>query len=247
VWGLEEPGAHDRLLVVSPHLDDAVISCGALMRAHPGAIVVTMFAASPALYSDPLNEHDTACGFEPGTDTMAVRRDEDVVALGRVGARPHWLSFCQNSHAERRDPVAVIPGAIDALVATIEQVAPSCVVAPLGLLHPDHMSCHATALAASERIATLPWLWYSDLPYVYVPGVLATRTRALHKAGYVAAPACPVVDADADAKWHAFEGYATQVAVMDGLWNLRERLRRAGEFYWELTKSTTSDGAVSLA
>ncbi len=236
MWGLEEHGAHDRLLVLSPHLDDAVISCGALMRAHPGATVATLFAASPVAYTNPLNEHDTACGFQPGTDTMAVRREEDVVALGRVGASTRPLGFCQNSHEERADPVAVVPGAVDALVATIDDVQPSCVVAPLGLLHVDHMSCHATALAAMARTTSLPWLWYSDLPYVYVPGVLMTRFRELHKAGYVAAPACPVVDDDADAKWHTFEGYATQVAVMDGLWDLRERLRRGGESYWELTR-----------
>jgi LmbE family N-acetylglucosaminyl deacetylase len=167
---------------------------------------------------------------------MAVRRAEDVVALGRVGATGRWLGFCQNSHVERGDAAAVVAGAVDALLETIDDVRPSCVVAPLGLLHVDHMSCHATALAASERTADVPWLWYSDLPYVYVPGVLMTRFRELHKAGYVAAPACPAVDDDADAKWHAFEGYATQVAVMDGLWKLRERLRRGGESYWELTR-----------
>ncbi len=236
MWGLEEPGQHDRLLVISPHLDDAVISCGALMRAHPGATVATLFAASPEHYTNPLNEHDTDCGFQPGTDTMAVRRDEDVVALGRVGATGRWLEFCQNSHVERAEPVDIVPGAVDALLATIADAQPSCVVAPLGLMHVDHMSCHATALVASERANDVPWLWYSDLPYVYVPGVLSTRFRALHKAGYVAAPACPIVDDDADAKWYAFEGYATQIAVMEGLWNLRERLRRGGESYWELSR-----------
>jgi LmbE family N-acetylglucosaminyl deacetylase len=236
MWGLEEPGRHERLLIVSPHLDDAVISCGSLMRAHPGAIVATLFAASPEHYSDPLNEHDTACGFQPGTDTMAVRRDEDVVALNRVGATPRWLEFRQNSHAERSEPVTIVPGAVDALLGCIDDVQPSCVVAPLGLLHVDHMSCHAAALAASERADEIAWLWYCDLPYVYVPGVLMTRFRELHKAGYVAAPACPIVDDDADAKWQAFKGYATQVAVLDELWDLRERLRRGGESYWELTR-----------
>src|SRR5437773_641965 len=70
-WGLEDDGELERLLVLSPHLDDVVISCGGLLRAHRGATVVTLFAASPPAYTDPLNEHDTACGFEPGDDTMA--------------------------------------------------------------------------------------------------------------------------------------------------------------------------------
>src|SRR5579862_4211033 len=127
VWGLEEPGDLDRLLVISPHLDDAVLSCGALMLAHPGATVATLFAASPDSYSDPLNEHDTDCGFSPGDDTMAVRRAEDVRALRAVGAQSRWLPLCQNSHVERADPIAIPPGAVDAIVEAVNEVGPSCV------------------------------------------------------------------------------------------------------------------------
>ena len=82
-WGLEDDGELDRLLVISPHLDDVVISCGGLLLAHPGATVATLFAASPPVYTDPLNEHDTACGFQPGDDTMATRRVEDERAARR--------------------------------------------------------------------------------------------------------------------------------------------------------------------
>lgn len=37
----------DRLLVVSPHLDDAVLSCGCWLASRPGAAVVTVFAGRP--------------------------------------------------------------------------------------------------------------------------------------------------------------------------------------------------------
>jgi LmbE family N-acetylglucosaminyl deacetylase len=234
VWGLEEPGELDKLLVVSPHLDDAVMSCGALMLAHPGATVATLFAASPATYTDPLNEHDTDCGFVAGQDTMAVRRDEDVRALAAVGATPRWLILCQNSHVERADPIAEPAGAADALVETIRDLRPTCVVAPLGLSHPDHQACHASALAARERADTTRWLWYSDLPYVFIPRVLAARFRALHKRGITATPACPSVSHDFAAKWSAFGAYATQVPVLDRLWQLHERLEHAAEQYWLL-------------
>jgi LmbE family N-acetylglucosaminyl deacetylase len=234
VWGLEEPGELDRLLVISPHLDDAVVSCGALLLAHPGATVATLFAASPESYTDPLNEHDTDCGFAPGVDTMAVRRDEDVRALAAVGAIPRWLPLCQNSHVERADPIAVPPGAVDAIIAAIAELEPSCVVAPLGLSHADHQACHASALVARERVDSVPWLWYSDLPYTFIPRVLAARFRALHKAGIIASPACPSVSHDFAAKWNAFGEYVTQVPVLERLWNLRARLERAGEYYWTL-------------
>jgi LmbE family N-acetylglucosaminyl deacetylase len=236
MWGLEAPGELDRVLVISPHLDDAVLSCGALLRAHPGATVVTLFAASPDAYTDPLNEHDSECGFGPGDDTMAVRRAEDVRAMRALGATPRWLPLCQNSHVERADPIAVPPGAVDAIVATIAEVEPTCIVAPLGLVHPDHQACHGAALAASNAAGDRPWLWYSDLPYVFVPRVLAARFRALHKAGFAASPACPSVSHDFDAKWSAFEQYATQVAVLERLWQLRARLERAGEQYWTLDR-----------
>ena len=231
-WGFE--GAHDldRLLVLSPHLDDAVMSCGALLLAHPGATVVTMFAASPAEYADPLNEHDEACGFRPGDDTMAVRREEDVRALGAVGATPHWLEFCQNSHVERAEPTQIPAGAVGSLAAVIAETQPTTVVAPLGLLHLDHQACHATALAVRELLRRVPWLWYSDLPYAYIPTVLAARFRALHRGGIIASPACPAVSHDFDAKWDAFGGYATQRPPLEAQWRLRDRLVRGGESYW---------------
>jgi len=67
--------------------------------------------------------------------------------------------------------------------------------------------------------------------------VLAARFRALHRAGYVASPVCPTVSHDFGAKWHAFEQYPTQVPVLDGLWDLRARLERSGEQYWELERA----------
>ena len=233
-WGLEQDGELDRLLVLSPHLDDAVVSCGYLLLAHPGATVATLFAASPPAYTDPLNEHDTDCGFQPGDDTMAVRRAEDERALAALAATPRWLSLCQNSHVAREDPIAVPPGAVEEIVAAVDDVRPTCVVAPLGLSHADHQACHASALAARASLGPMPWLWYSDLPYTFIPRVLGARFRALHKAGIAASPACPTVAHDFAAKWRVFGEYRTQLPVLDRLWQLRERLERAGEQFWSL-------------
>jgi LmbE family N-acetylglucosaminyl deacetylase len=232
VYGFEQPGDFDRVLVFSPHLDDAVMSCGGLLLAHPGAIVATVFAATPPAYTDPLNEHDQACGFVPGDDTMGIRRAEDVRALAAVGAQPRWLEFCQNSHAPRADPIAIPPGVVEAMFATVAEVKPTAIVAPLGLLHADHQACHAAALALRAGVEQVPWLWYSDVPYCYIPGVLTARFRALHRSGLAATPACPPVSHDFTAKWRAFTQYATQLAPMDAPWRLHERLERAGEAYW---------------
>jgi LmbE family N-acetylglucosaminyl deacetylase len=234
-WGFEAEYALDRVLVLSPHLDDAVMSCGAFLVAHPGATVATLFAASPPTYAEQLNEHDLACGFQPGDDTMAVRRGEDARALAAVGARPRWLDFCQNSHVARVDPLAIPAGALEAVEDLLAELAPTTVVAPLGLLHADHQALHATALAAQARaVPDIVWVWYSDLPYVYIPTVLSARLRALYKAGFIATPACPPLSNDFAAKWRAFREYATQQPAMDAPWRLRDRLERAGESYWTL-------------
>jgi len=125
---------------------------------------------------------------------------------------------------------------VEAIAAVIAEVEPTCIVAPLGLSHVDHQACHSSALTAAEQCGDVPWLWFSDLPYVFIPGVLAARFRALHKAGYVASPACPSVSNDFDAKWRAFEEYVTQVAVLERLWQLHDRLERSGEQYWTLAR-----------
>ena len=46
-WGLPARGELDSVVVLSPHLDDAVLGCGRLLSAHPGATVVTVYAGAP--------------------------------------------------------------------------------------------------------------------------------------------------------------------------------------------------------
>ena len=43
-WGLPERGELDRVVMISPHLDDAVLGCGRFMAVHPGCTVITVFA-----------------------------------------------------------------------------------------------------------------------------------------------------------------------------------------------------------
>ncbi len=57
-WGVVAPDELARVVVVSPHLDDAVLGCGQLLAAWPGATVVTVFAGKPAVYPTPQREWD---------------------------------------------------------------------------------------------------------------------------------------------------------------------------------------------
>jgi len=42
-WGILPDGCLDRVLVCSPHFDDAALGAAYLLCAHPGSTVVTVF------------------------------------------------------------------------------------------------------------------------------------------------------------------------------------------------------------
>src|SRR5262245_15529545 len=77
-WGLAAPGELDRIVIISPHLDDSVLGCSYLMAAHPGVTVITAFAGRPAEYPNPMERWDTVCGFEYGDEVHVARRAEDA-------------------------------------------------------------------------------------------------------------------------------------------------------------------------
>jgi len=79
--------------VISPHMDDAALSCGSLLANHPGSLVVTVFSGGPASV-DPLPPWDQRSGyFRLGDNVMALRAVEDDAAMRVVGARALRLGF----------------------------------------------------------------------------------------------------------------------------------------------------------
>lgn len=198
-----------RLAVVSPHCDDAVFGCSALIAAHPGAVVVTCFAGAPPAGA-PLTEWDRAAGFRPGDDVMGRRREEDRAALAHTGARPAWLDF----------PDAQYGGspALDTLAAALERAldaaAPDVVAIPLGLFHSDHVLAHEAALRVRARRGGWTWLAYADALYRRLPRLLAARLAALGRAGIDPVPFAPRAAGDADRKARAVRCYASQLRAL---------------------------------
>ena len=85
-----------RIVVLSPHLDDAVLSLGASIAdaAATGAdvAIVTAFAGDPARQGDP-SVWDRRAGFSSSLEAIEARREEDRLACTAIGARPVWLPF----------------------------------------------------------------------------------------------------------------------------------------------------------
>ena len=238
-WGWVDHGELDRVVVLSPHCDDAVLSCGQFLARHPGTTVVTVFCGTPAVYPDPPNAWSRLSGFAAGDDSAALRRGEDRAALGVLGAEPVHLTGFPEADLQPDEPVAT-PGAVaDALEPVIDDLAPTLVLAPLGLANPEHVTVHEAALALRTRMdgsADVPgWIAYQDVAYHHIPGILAWRIAKLFHAGLWPTPVAMPIDADAVAKRSALERYPSQLRALEADWKLSRRLDApTPEQYWRL-------------
>jgi LmbE family N-acetylglucosaminyl deacetylase len=229
-------------LVISPHLDDGVLSCGHFLLTEPGAIVATVMAGHPG--DGILSDWDRVCGFVEGDDPVGRRRDEDRQALELVGARPRHLDFLDLPYRE-----GVVAGGGGALVAAdiareltdlVQELAPARVLIPLGLLHADHALTHEGGLVLAGAPTCELWA-YKDLPYgLASPELVASQLDGLQRRGVtarlvsVAPPARPGMKRDATAC------YASQVdPVMSDLGrDAWERTFVVGsEQFWQLARS----------
>jgi LmbE family N-acetylglucosaminyl deacetylase len=165
--------------VVSPHLDDAVLACSRLLASRPGSTVITLFAGGRADWGT-VSDWDRICGFTPGQDVTAVRREEDRGALGLLRAVPIWLDAPENEYRTGApDATEWVP----LLAAELDPFADRDVLIPLGLHHPDHLLAHRLATAAMEAIGRRSWYLYGDFYHVTLPHLVEPRLAELTAAG----------------------------------------------------------------
>jgi LmbE family N-acetylglucosaminyl deacetylase len=167
------------VLVISPHLDDAVYSAGEFLAGRPGAVVVTMLAGAP---NPPVfgTRWDKRCEFTDSQQAMEARRVEDEAALALLGATPVHLDFLdvQYKPADQSDDLA------EALIEQVEHHRPEFVVGPVGIEHGDHVLVRDAVLAAEDRFDVPLWL-YGDLPYrVVLPHIASDALGQIRGRGY---------------------------------------------------------------
>lgn len=175
----------DPLLIVSPHLDDAVLSVGQVMAGRPDCVVVTVFAGTP-VRRRMLTTYDKDCGFSDAERAMFGRRREDDAALRILAARSVRLDFVDNQYDRSRSHAEIV----DALLRIVDKIRPDVVVGPIGLAHPDH---HSTRFALDDvlkrRVGLDGWV-YEDLPSrVLYPETVPNALDWWRGMGYV-----PVLD-----------------------------------------------------
>jgi LmbE family N-acetylglucosaminyl deacetylase len=134
--GLPSETLKGRVVVLSPHLDDAVFSLGATIAAatKSGARieVLTVFGCDPSSRA-PANNWDSRGGFATEGEAATARREEDRAACQLVGAEPYWLPFRGGGYTPHKD--------IDAIAAAITQqvVGADAVLVPgFPLRNDDH-------------------------------------------------------------------------------------------------------------
>jgi len=152
-------------LLLSPHLDDAVIDCWSVLTA-PGALnVVNVFAGVPP--AGRTAHWDRIVGASDSAELMQSRVEEDRAALARAGRTPVNLGFLEHQQREDRRPPR-LKAIDDALTETVPAASRLYAPAVLGTPHPDHVRLRAYASACAA--AGMPVELYADLPYAVVYG-----------------------------------------------------------------------------
>jgi LmbE family N-acetylglucosaminyl deacetylase len=210
----------DPLMVVSPHLDDAVLSCGQLMAGRPDCVVATLFTACPEVAQS--TPFDASCGFADSTTAMIARMLEDHQACERLSAKPVHLGFLDGQY------LGLDPGDVrdvDPLYETLASLWASLeypdVLAPLGIAHPDHVAvsiaCHI--LCDDVRKRRKEMFAYEELPARVLWPDLAADALAYWRANtkpWEWEPAF-IGTGSKVAKAHAVRAYRSQVGNIYGL------------------------------
>lgn len=202
-----------RVLLVSPHLDDGIFSCGRLLAANSEATVVTVMAGVPRSYPVPVTRWDAAAGFVEGEDVVGARREEDRRALEILDALPIWMDFVDHQYRQDATPYdpADLASALDELIG---RTRPDMMLAPLGLGHPDHRFTHQGARRAMARHPDLPLYLYAEAMYRQRHGLVQEALRSVQSAGGHVRARPLQVSADTECKRMAVAAYTSQISAL---------------------------------
>ncbi|QOC93473.1 PIG-L deacetylase family protein [Micromonospora craniellae] len=147
-------------LIVSPHFDDAVLSCGdTLLSGSAATTVLTVCGGSPGPGTPP-SSWDWRCGFIDGHQAATRRQQEDERACAAAGATPVHLPFADFPYSGPKD-IEAVATAIEPYLTEAEEIW-----APTGIgIHEDHLATREAVLLAAQRLAIPRLLLYADNPY----------------------------------------------------------------------------------
>lgn len=214
---------------LSPHLDDAALSCGgaiAQQRANgEQVLVVALCTAAPppdANFSALAQEFHSIWQLTPA-EAVAARLREETTALVFLNVDSYWAGVLDAIYRypeayHSRDSLFGTPHADDPLWETLRQfcaalrqrVPSATIYAPLGVgQHVDHQITYRAALDGAGQ----PLAFYEDFPYVTVPGALERRLADLDEA---LSPRTRGIDATLATKINTVHQYPSQLDELFG-------------------------------
>lgn len=174
-------GENMRWIYISPHFDDAVLSCGGLIweQTHSGIPVEiwTVMAGDPptGLESDIAREMHTTWGSGTPQETVALRRSEDQNAARRVGAGIRHLPFADAIYRRSKTGTLYYTGGIFVephpreafLVDEVARQVASKLTQYDTIVCPLSIGGHVDHLVTRKAIESLgrPLWYYADVPY----------------------------------------------------------------------------------
>lgn len=233
-------------IYLSPHLDDAALSCGGTIQrqtqAREGVLVVNVCAGAPDYrnLSSFAREKHTQWGAPD--DVVATRRTEDRQALASLGAHVMYWDYLDAIYriAEGRalypDEEAIfgevhpaeaelLARLADDIAALLDAHSGAALYAPLAVgHHVDHQLVRDATLRLTQAGRRV-W-FYEDFPYVrWGVDALQKALRGLEKEGDWESEVWPI---DVEAKILAIARYHTQMADLFGT---TERMAQAVREY----------------
>lgn len=222
-----------RLVVVSPHLDDAVLSLGAAIAAAitrgASVTVLSVFCGDPFSQA-PAGSWDRKSGFTSEGEASRARREEDRQACAILGAVPHWLPFGDDQY-ERHGGEEDVGSAVVAATTGADRV----LIPGWPLVNPDHAWLSTLLLRRHRELG--PIGLYAEQPYAFQNAKgTSERPSAVEAMDPQAAEweCLPIAKRDRQLKRKAVECYASQVRQLGlGYIGLRRLLaderKRGGE------------------
>lgn len=204
-------------LIISPHLDDAVLSIGQFIAGNDDVTVLTVFAGIPK-DKELISPYDEKMGFSHSYIAARVRRNEDGRALQLLGAKWRYLDYLDGQYNNPADTGDIVNDII------MEAGQYDLLLGPVGIQHPDHVQV-AQAMRQAANYLDMPIYLYADLPYrVIYPGAVHELVNGLISE-------YPGEKGTKDAKLGACQEYSSQwdkedivaknVLISEQMWRLK--------------------------
>lgn len=216
-------------IYLSPHLDDAVLSCGGAIVSHRRAgeqvLVVTLCTAAPSVegpFSLLAQEFHREWALPP-EQVVAARLREEAVAMERVDVDYYWAGMLDAIYRypepyHSHETLFGVPAVDDPLATDLrewieqlhQRLPHARFYAPLGVgSHVDHLITHTVA----QDLGGGQVAFYEDFPYVTVDGALDQRLANIDQA---LEHETILIDSTLEQKIVAIDAYASQLNILFG-------------------------------